>query len=206
MMEVDHAGSGPFGLRWLRRLPLALTTLRALLAPVLLLLALRHGPRAAFGICLTVAFLSDVFDGIVARRLNIATAGLRRYDSMADTAFYVAALFAAWYLHADLITRHRASLAILIGLEFVRYGVDWLRFRREAAYHLWLSKLWGVALFTGYFSVLVFGAGGWPVSLAIYVGIFADLEGLAVSFVLSEWRADVPTIVHAFRLRSAGTA
>jgi hypothetical protein len=44
---------------------------------------------------------------------------------------------------------------------------------------------------------------GLPVSVAIYIGIAADLEGLAISMVLREWKTDVPTILHAFRLRSA---
>ncbi len=62
----------------LRRLPLALTLLRAGLAPVVVALALAWPNGVAFGACLVVAFLSDVFDGIVARRLGVATATLRR--------------------------------------------------------------------------------------------------------------------------------
>jgi CDP-diacylglycerol--glycerol-3-phosphate 3-phosphatidyltransferase len=33
------------------------------------------------------------------------------------------------------------------------------------------------------------------------LGIVSDLEGLAVSLVLPEWRHDVPSLVHAWRLR-----
>jgi hypothetical protein len=39
------------------------------------------------------------------------------------------------------------------------------------------------------------------VAVPIYVGILVDLEGLAVSFVLRAWKSDVPSIVHAWRLR-----
>ena len=136
---------------WRVHVPVALTTLRALLAPVVIVLAVTHAPGGAFGCCLVLAFLSDVFDGIIARRLNVATPLLRRLDSVVDSAFYVAALFAALYLHASIILEHRGALACLIALELVRYGVDWLRFRREAAYHMWSSKLWGLALFAGFF-------------------------------------------------------
>jgi hypothetical protein len=74
-------------------------------------------------------------------------------------------------------------------------------FRREAAYHLWSSKLWGICLFVGFFSLLVLGRGGLFMAVPIYVGIVADLEGLAVSVVLRKWKSDVPSVVHAWRLR-----
>jgi len=31
--------------------------------------------------------------------------------------------------------------------------------------------------------------------------IVVDLEGLAISTILPRWRSDVPTVVHALRLR-----
>jgi hypothetical protein len=49
----------------------------------------------------------------------------------------------------------------------------------------------------------VFGSSGAVVSLAIYVGIIADVEGLLISLVLPRWQADVPSIVHALRERRA---
>jgi CDP-diacylglycerol--glycerol-3-phosphate 3-phosphatidyltransferase len=188
-----------------RHWPLALTALRALLAPVVVLLALVDPAPAAFGACLAAAFLSDVFDGVIARRLGVATPGLRRLDSAADSAFYVAALFAAWHLHPATIRGHAAALVLLGVLEAVRYAVDLLKFGREASYHMWSSKLWGLALFAGCFSLLALGEDGLAVAAAIWVGVAADLEGLAISIVLRRWRTDVPSVVHAWRLRRAST-
>ena len=183
------------------RIPLALTLLRALLAPVVVALALAWPAPAAFGACLVVAFLSDLFDGIIARRLGVATPGLRRLDSIADSIFYVAALFAAWHLHASVLREHAVALVALGALEAVRYVVDLRKFGKEASYHMWSSKLWGVALFAGFFALLVFGEARWFVPTAIWVGIVADVEGLSISWTLAAWRTDVPTIWHARRLR-----
>ena len=36
-----------------------------------------------------VAFVSDYFDGVVARALNVVTRRLRQADSLVDTIFYV---------------------------------------------------------------------------------------------------------------------
>lgn len=50
---------------------------------------------------------------------------------------------------------------------------------------------------------LTLGASGWAVTAAIWLGIVADLEGLAISIVLKRWTHDVPSVVHAWRLRAA---
>ena len=189
--------------RWTARIPLALTLLRALLAPVVVALAIWWPLPAAFGACLLIAFLSDYFDGVIARRLGVATPNLRRLDSLADSIFCLAAVIAAWHLHQQVISDHAGALLVLLALEVTRYVFDLLKFRREASYHMWSSKLWGLALFVGFFDLLALGGTGWPVALAIYVGIVADLEGLAISCLLREWRADVPSVVHALQLRRA---
>lgn len=185
----------------LRRVPLLLVVLRAALAPVMVVLALYRPSGAAFGACLVAAFLSDVFDGVIARRLGIATAGLRRLDSAADSLFYVAATYAVWHLRPAAILDRAVPLALLCTLELLRYALDLAKFRREASYHMWSSKLWGLCLFAGFLSLLAFGVDGLAVSLMVWVGIAADLEGLAISLVLRAWRADVPSVVHAWRLR-----
>lgn len=185
----------------LNGVPIALTGLRALLAPVMVVMAVGHPSRAGFGVCLVAAFLSDVFDGIIARRLHIATVGLRRLDSVADTLFYLGAVFAAWRVHPSVISEHARSLGVLVALEVIRYAYDLRKFGREASYHMWSSKLWGIALFAGFFSLLALGIDGALLTAAIYLGIAADVEGLAISTVLVEWKTDVPTFVHAWRIR-----
>jgi phosphatidylglycerophosphate synthase len=177
----------------IKSVPLMLTGLRAILAP----------RPWAFAVCLIAAFLSDIFDGVLARQLGIATANLRRLDSVADTLFYAACVFAAWHLYPAAITQHVGSLAVLATLEVMRYALDFLKFRREASYHMWSSKVWGIALFAGFFGLLVMGSSGVVVSCAIYSGIVADLEGLLISLVLPRWHADVPTLVHAWKVRHA---
>ncbi len=188
---------------WARRIPVALTLLRATLVPVLIWLALANPSRLAFGLCLVAALMSDILDGIVARRLRVAEDALRRLDSSADTVFYMGAAFAAWWVHPSAITSHIPALAVLVLLEISRYAVDLRKFGREASYHAWSSKVWGIALFCGFFALLALNRGSFAIALAIYVGIAADIEGLAISFMLPEWRADVPTFFHAYRLASS---
>jgi len=192
---------GPPGRGLLLRIPKGLTLTRAALAPVMVALALWAPSRVALSTCLCVAFLSDVFDGIIARALGIATPALRRLDSLADTLFYVAATWAVWHLHPAALGARRWLLAVLVGLELSRYLYDACKFRREASYHLWSSKLWGIALFAAFVAVLGCGVDNALVDAALWIGIVADAEGLAVSAVLPAWQTDVPTLWHALRAR-----
>jgi CDP-diacylglycerol--glycerol-3-phosphate 3-phosphatidyltransferase len=187
----------------LARIPVALTALRALLAPVVVLLACFHPVPWLFAACLVLALVSDVLDGMLARRWEVSTPMLRRLDSIADTLFYLAAAFAAWRLYPAVITQHLAALVVLAGLEIARYLFDFLKFGRETSYHMWSSKLWGLLLFAGFFSLLALGRPGLAFTLSIYVGILADLEGLAISMLMREWRSDVPSFVHALRSRGS---
>ena len=185
----------------LRSLPWALVWLRLLLAPAMLLLA-RYWPEPlAFGACLVLAFLSDIFDGVLARRWGSVTPALRRVDSLVDTLFCLAALGAVWIRHPETVRDAAVLLGVLLALEALRYVVDWAKFGREASYHMWSARLWAAVLYTAFFMVLVEGQGGAWVTAALLLGIVSDLEGLAVSLLLPEWRHDVPSLVHALRLR-----
>lgn len=187
----------------MRTLPAALVALRLALGPLMLAAGL-VGPRPRlFGACLLVAFLSDWLDGVIARRLGVATERLRRMDSIADSVFYVCALGVAWLQAREELRPHLPLLCVLLALELARYAYDARKFRREASYHMWSAKLWGVLLFVGMWSLLVERSGGWPVALAIGWGILSDLEGLAISMVLPEARTDVPSLAHALRMRRA---
>ena len=184
----------------MRRVPLFLTLLRIVLAPVVVATAFYGGSRAVFAACLVAAFVSDIFDGVIARRLGIATPGLRRLDSVADSVFYIAATLAVWHLHPEAITQRAELLSALIALELVRYGFDYAKFRREASYHMWSSKLWGIALFVAFLSLLAFDADNLLVTIAIALGVVCDLEGLAISWVLKRWQSDVPTLAAAISI------
>lgn len=182
------------------RLPHALLALRLLCAPGIGLAYACGAPGWVLVAILAVAFLSDVFDGIAARRLGLATATLRRADSLIDTVFYIAAT-AVLLLHApSVLATHAVGIGVLLGLEGLRFVVERLKFGRVAAYHMWSAKAWGVALLLGFAEVYLTGAAGPFFTAAVALGIITDLEGLAASLVFSSWHHDVPSVLHAVRL------
>jgi CDP-diacylglycerol--glycerol-3-phosphate 3-phosphatidyltransferase len=184
-------------------LPLALTTLRLLLAPVMLAIAYAGGWGPAFVVCLAVAFFSDLFDGILARRLGVAGPGLRIYDSTTDTVFYAAVIWSAWVAYPDVARAHVWVIVLFVGLELVYYTICLVKFRRQPSFHAWTSKCWGVALWVAFTALLGFGVTGVLFYTMIGLGILAELETLAIALVLPAWEHDVPTVLHAWRIRRA---
>ena len=186
---------------YLIAIPLALTTLRVLLALLMIVLALDGASPFAFVTCLSAALLSDIFDGITARRYGVASAALRRYDSTADTIFYLSATFAVWLLYPEALRANIIGLVLLFGLELARYALDFYKFGRETSYHMWSAKVWNLTMFAAFVALLGFGFSGWLFTLAIWFGVAADLEGLFATLLLHVWTYDIPTVWHAYRLR-----
>ena len=156
-------------------------------------------------IAIVLALLSDIYDGILARKLGVATMMLRRADSIVDTIFYVAAAWATWIVAPTAVRSFGKLLGCLGAFEASRYIFDYLKFRREASYHSYLAKLWGLVLASAFIMLLAFNVSGWLLFLALWMGILSDVEGLAISVLLPTWAHDVPSVVHAYRLRKSLT-
>ena len=192
-----------------RHFPAALTVIRLLLAPVMLWNAwtMRSGP--VFLICLGVGFLSDIFDGVVARRLGVATARLRRFDSVTDVVFYVSGLSCIWIVHPEIVRRYWVSIAVLAGLEVTGQGVSLMRFGRVAAVHAYSAKVWGIFLFAAICGVLGFGVAGWVFDGMLIVGFVAYAEWLGILVLSEEAVVDVGSFFAVWRewkTRPAGGA
>lgn len=187
----------------MRFIPLALIVVRALTAPLMVALALIGGSWAAWPIvaAMTVGLLSDIFDGIIARRLGVATPALRRLDSQTDAVFWLAVLASTWILHPAAVLAAAPWVGLLVVLEVACYALSFARFGRETSTHALLSKLWGLFLFAGFASFIVNGVAGPPFYAMVAVGALSQLDVIAIVLLLPRWTSDVPSAWHAWQLR-----
>ena len=185
----------------MRALPWWLVTLRLLLAPAVLLLTFNHLRGWWLTAAILVSLVSDIYDGRIARHYGVATEALRRYDSICDTIFYLSVAVSAWILERTALIAVANLLIAVAVLELVRYAFDFVKFRREASYHMWSAKLWGLFLAVSSCALLGWGVDGALLRTTLIIGILSDLEGLAISMVLPRWAHDVPTVFHALRMR-----
>jgi CDP-diacylglycerol--glycerol-3-phosphate 3-phosphatidyltransferase len=183
------------------RLSLALTLLRLALAPALVVLVRAGAPGLLLAAALVTGFVSDVLDGVVARRAGVVTPFLRRLDSSVDTVFYLGVAYAAWHRHPDALRALALPILVVLGAEALNYALAYAKFRREASYHARSAKLWGLLLFLALLVLLATGSSALlPVALA--AGLLAEAETLAITVVLRGWRHDVPSVWNALRVRA----
>jgi len=185
-----------------RSLALGLTWFRLGLAPVFVWLGIHRTAGWLAAGLLILGFLSDVFDGIIARRFGVATAGLRHFDSIADTYFYLGVAFCAIRTFPGVFHTYAVGIAIVLCTEIGHHIPPKLKYGRTSSYHAWSAKLWGATLFAALVVLLASGNGA-LLPVAIVCGVIAHLENIAMTLVLPTWHHDVRSLVHAWRLRDA---
>jgi len=177
-------------------IPWLLVGFRLSAGPVLIGLSLVWGAEAG-AICaavLSLGVLSDIFDGIIARRLKVVTPGLRQWDSRADVIFWVCGTVALHGMHPGLISRTWWMIAALVVLEAVNHGFSFWKFRREASPHHWLSKLFGLGLWALFAQLFLTGQPGWLLTGVFVLGVVSQVEAFAITARLKAWRCDVPSV------------
>jgi CDP-diacylglycerol--glycerol-3-phosphate 3-phosphatidyltransferase len=178
-----------------RHLPFALTTLRLLLGPVALACALAGINRWIYLPILIAATVSDIFDGILARRFGVATPALRRYDSITDVIYYLFVLGATWIVCQPLLTQNWVLIALILGSEASLISVCYAKFGKYPATHSYLAKLLGLCLLAGLVALLVFDAGRWAIVALTVVALAANTENIAIHLLMDKPPVDVKSIL-----------
>jgi CDP-diacylglycerol--glycerol-3-phosphate 3-phosphatidyltransferase len=184
-------------------IPVGLTTFRLVLSPAVVALAAAGVTGWAWPVVLLAALLSDLFDGMAARRLGVDTPLVRRYDSATDVVFYLGVLAAVAILRRDVLVDYRWLLVVVLGLEVVCNLVSLAKNRASPATHSYLAKGWAVLLALSFAVVLGWGTPFPLLDFTLAYGIVVDLEVIAIILVTPGPAVDVPTVIHALRRRRA---
>jgi CDP-diacylglycerol--glycerol-3-phosphate 3-phosphatidyltransferase len=178
-------------LRWI---PFALSTLRLLLGPLALACAVFGWPKILFAPILIIATLSDIYDGILARRLGVATSWLRRYDSVTDVIYYLFILYCAWIAQKTAIKSHWLPISLLVGSEIATIFLSLFRFGVLPATHTYMAKLYGLCLLGCCLGFLAFNAPGWIITVLAVVGVAANSEISAILLMRKVAPVDVKSV------------
>ena len=187
----------------MRSIPILLIYSRLLISVVLILLALFFpaAPAYLYIILITFGLLSDIFDGIIARRLNVSTQKMRRMDSAVDQVFWLSIIVCSYLLHPAFYQKYFREIVILLGFEALTYIVSYLKFRKEVATHAILSKVWVLTIFATLIEVFATGSSGVVFHICFITGMVTRMEILLILFILREWTNDVPSLYHAVQIR-----
>jgi CDP-diacylglycerol--glycerol-3-phosphate 3-phosphatidyltransferase len=189
-------------MRWRKTIPWSLVVFRALLSPALFFAARRSSIAGLWlGAMVAAGFVSDIYDGVLARRWSTATSALRRADSAVDIFFYLGVLSAVIVRSGHAIRERLWLLVTVIALEILNCLFGFIKFRRMPSYHSYTAKLWGALLAISAITLLSLDRAYRLVTLALAWGIVCELEVFAMSALLPEWTHDVKTLARAFAIR-----
>jgi len=106
-----------------------------------------------------------------------------------------------WLRAPQTLRENVYLIVVLFALEAGRYVLDFAKFGKAASYHSYMAKAWALVLALAIVCVLARGGPVWMVTVAAALGIFVNLEGVAMSLLLPQWQNDVKTLGVAMRIR-----
>lgn len=187
----------------MKTIPYLLIAIRFILAPIILLLAYFKGVESRFLILFLMYFglLTDIFDGIIARKVGVSSEKLRRLDSQTDLIFWLSLGFASYFLNTELIKNEWKGVALIFIMEALCYMISCLKFGKETCTHAFLSKMWGLSLLIAFTCLIGFQQAGWTFYLTVILGFISHIDVILIILILPKWQYDVPSSYHAWKIR-----
>lgn len=187
----------------MEKLPFLLIYSRLGMALVIALVALSGLPHAPVWIVILMALglMTDILDGVIARKTGVATPRLRVWDSNVDQFFWLVVMGCIFIPHFGFIKSHYLPLVIIAGLEALAYLVSFVKYRRTVATHSWLARLWTLTLFAFLVDLSLHGQSNFWFKSCALLGIISRLEILLILFLLKEWTTDVPSVLSLVKVK-----
>lgn len=177
----------------------ALSLLRLLLVPVLMWLAWQGNSRW-FLYCLIVSLFTDIADGKIARLLKLTSEFGSKLDSWADFGTYMMIPFCAYWLRPDFVRQEKWFFILVVASYTVPIIFGFAKYGRLTSYHTRAAVY--AAYLLGGATILIFANGPViPFRIAALAIALAELEEIAITLILPEWRANVRWLGHALTLR-----
>lgn len=189
----------------MKNIPYLLIFLRFLSAIAILLIGYFSDSNLSRNIILFLMYFglfTDIFDGIIARKVGVSSEKLRRLDSQTDLVFWLSIGFATYFLNPEIIQEHWKIIALIFIMEALCYIVSLWKFGKEICTHAWLAKLWGLSLLIAFTSLIGFSEAGWAFYLCVILGFISHLDVILIILILPKWQFDVPSSYHAWKIRN----
>ena len=179
--------------------PNLVSALRILIAPLLFALAFLQ-LETWFLALLIFSALTDMIDGMLARRLKMITPLGAHLDSWGDFTIYSTMAACAWILWPEITRRELVYYAMILFSFLLPSLAGLVKFGKLTGYHTWTVKAAVVVTFVGYVTLYA-EIASWPFVLASILCVIAGAEEILITLTLREERTDVRSIVSALKDR-----
>jgi phosphatidylglycerophosphate synthase len=187
----------------LRQIPNSISVARIIATPVLVVLAFAQ-LQEAFKWLLLVAFISDIFDGLIARSFSMTSTLGTRLDTMADSLLWLAAIAGIWQFYPELMTDHWLAVTLMIGFWIAEHLVALLRYGRLTSFHTEITRISAYVVAVFVMSLFFWGVQPWLLYIAASIGVLGSIEELLITFLLPEWTANTRGLYWVLVQRKSG--
>jgi CDP-diacylglycerol--glycerol-3-phosphate 3-phosphatidyltransferase len=158
-----------------------------------------NGHLKIYVLCLCFSLVTDVLDGFLARWLKQTTEFGAKLDSRADFATVLSLPICVWWLRPDVVRDEAPYVCVALAGYLVPVAAGLLKYKRLTSYHTWAGKVAAVILGPGVVLLLATELNRAFQFVAV-VAFLAGMEELAITSLLREWRANVPSLWHALQM------
>ncbi len=153
-------------------------------------------------ILMTIGLITDIFDGIIARKLNVSTERLRQWDSNADQFFWLIIIGSIFYLNIDFVKENIIWIGGVFFLELLSYIISYWKFKKSIATHSILAKIWTLTLLWFLIDLVQKSSSNIPFFICIGLGIISRIEIILIILRLRKWTTDIPSILAVSKINS----
>lgn len=181
----------------MKNIPFLLIYSRILIGIFIGLLAVlkTNNPSILIVILMTLGLITDIFDGIIARKLNVSSEKLRVWDSNVDQFFWLMVIGSIFYLNITFVKENSIWISIIVLLEFICYLVSFIKFKKSIATHSILAKIWTLSLLGFLIDLVLNNTSRIPFIICIGLGIISRIEIILIIIKLKKWATDIPSIL-----------
>lgn len=162
---------------------------RLFMFPVILYFIIT-GKENLFAIFLVINLLTDVADGIIARKFNMVTEFGAKLDSLADNFTYLLGFIGLIVFKIDDFMPHIISFVIWCVLMISVVLVQLIKFKGFTSFHLYSFKIGGYI--QGAFFIVLF-TYGFIIPFYYFMviwGILASIEHISIQLIIAELRSN----------------
>jgi CDP-diacylglycerol--glycerol-3-phosphate 3-phosphatidyltransferase len=183
----------------LKKISNQITLLRFLFLSLMWVGVFQNRPTYYLAFGFILCGITDFLDGFLARKLNQITEIGSRLDSWADNFLLISGIMWTIMLMPEIFTDNKLIFLLTLATYVVFLLIGFIKFRRFANLHLYLSKVSTVILYI--FLVHAFFMGVYSKNLfylTVGVSFISALEGIAVFLSSSDVNENIGTLAFTY--------
>jgi len=169
-------------------------------APWLIFLLLLDN-RNLFTWFLLVSYSTDMIDGFLARKLNIASARGSQLDSFGDQITFAIGLLGLFVFEYEFLKKNYLLILIAFLPYVVQMLLAFIKYKKATAFHTYLAKLSAIVQAVFILWLLFFEPIYWLFYGMIILGVLETIEEITLIFMYDSWVTGVKGIYWALRDR-----